>query len=441
VQLIRQGQAPGLWIASQSTNVLFDLMLDSLTGKVGVANAQRIAVSISALIFFWGAFALVAAIARKLPWFVTPLLAILTYGTMFNGGMFNYYLAAGLSLAALAVLWRATMWDGIVVAMLLALAWLAQPVPVVWAVVVFGYVAAARLLTDRHRWWLFLISVVVLLGVRHFILTHWTSAWEWRQIIHATGAGQAFTLGHHYRYVTVAVLAISLATLVYLARTLSLKRMLASIPVQVYLLCVLGPFLLPDTIFFPPFKAFAASGLSRTIVFSAINYRLGWLAGVLLCPLLAQVKNPVWFARAVMVTALIYFSFLYQDHRAMNKLENRVNELVSTLPADSRVIAALYYPTPVDGSDQSMILDRACIRRCYSFNNYEPVTEEFRVRARPGNSIVSWSIDSPNHFYGRAIQFFSSQPNGVLYYIYGCGSGVTDVCMRGLHFADMASLK
>src|SRR5882757_5023843 len=51
VQLIRQGRAPGLWIAPQSTNVLFDLMLDSLTGKVGVANAQRIAVSISALIF------------------------------------------------------------------------------------------------------------------------------------------------------------------------------------------------------------------------------------------------------------------------------------------------------------------------------------------------------------------------------------------------------
>jgi hypothetical protein len=443
VQQIKQGHAPGLWIAPQSTNIFFDLMLDWLVSKVGVAAAQRIAVSISVLIFFWGAFALVAAMARRLPWFVTPFLAILSYGTMFNGGMFNYYLAAGLSLAALAILWRATVLDVIVALILLALGWLGQPVPVVWAVTVFGYVSLARFLTDRLRLWLLLVSILALLGMRHFILVHWASVWNWRQLIHATGADQSFTLGHHYRFVTLAVWGIWIAGLVHLERTLGLMRMLARIPVQVYMLCLLGPCLLPGTIYFPAFKAFAASGLPQSIVFGAIEIRLGWLAGVLICALLAQVENAVWCARAGIAVALVYFAFLYQDHRAMNKIEKQVEGLVSTLPAESRVVARLYYPTPVDGSDQSTILDRACIGRCISFANYEPATGEFRVRAKPGNSLVAWAVDSssPNHFYSRVMEFFSIRPNGVLYYIYTCGNRATDVCMQSVTLSDNSVLK
>jgi len=440
VQQIRQGHAPGLWIAPQSTNVLFDLMLDWLVGKVGVATAQRLAVGLSVEVFFWGALALVAAISRKVPWFVAPLLAILTYGTMFNGGMFNYYLAAGLSLAALAILWRGTLWDAVVAAPLLALAWLGQPVPVLWALAVFAYVLVARLLTDRLRLWFFALSIAALLGARHFILVHWKSIWYWRQIVHATGAGQSFALGHHYRFVTVGVWAISIAVLVHLLRTLGLKGMLTSIPVQVYFLSVLVPSLLPETIYFPAFKAFATSGLSHTIVFGAINYRLGWFAGVLICPLLAQVKNPAWYARAVAAVCLLYFVFLYQDDRAMNKLEARVEDIVATLPANSSVIARLNYP-PVDGSDQSMILDRVCITRCVSFDNYEPATGEFRVRAHPGNSLVAWSVGSSDHFYGRSMQFFLTQPNGILYYIYQCGSASKDVCVRSVSRAEAGVLK
>ena len=440
VQQIKQGHAPGLWIAPQSTNVLFDLMLDWLIGKVGLGAAQRIAVSVSVCVFFWGAFGLVAAITRKVPWFATPLLAILSYGTIYNGGMFNYYLAVGFSLAALAVLWRATVWDGIVAALFLALGWLGQPVPVVWALAVFGYVFAARRVTDRVRLWFLLVCVALLLGVRHFILAHWKGIWYWRQMIYANGAGQSFPLGHHYRVVTVGVWLISIAVLLHLVRTLGLKGMLTSIPVQIYLLCVLVPALLPETIYFPSFKAFAASGLARNIVFGAINYRLGWFAGVLLCPLLAQVKNPVWYARAAATVALIYFILLYQDHGALNKLEERVEEVVSTLPANSSVIARLSYP-PVDGSDQGSFLDRACIGRCISFDNYEPATWEFRVRANPGNSIVAWSVDSPDHFYSRSKEFFFTQPNGILYYLYQCGSGLKDVCVRSITRDDVATLK
>lgn len=53
---LEKGAVQGLYIASQWTNVLFDLLLAGLGGMVGFGAAQRIAVSLSVLVFFWGAF-------------------------------------------------------------------------------------------------------------------------------------------------------------------------------------------------------------------------------------------------------------------------------------------------------------------------------------------------------------------------------------------------
>src|SRR5881396_2519473 len=60
-QQIEIGKAPGLVIAPMSTNVLFDLMLGGLFRIAGPEAAQRIAVSMAVLIFFWGAFAFLSA--------------------------------------------------------------------------------------------------------------------------------------------------------------------------------------------------------------------------------------------------------------------------------------------------------------------------------------------------------------------------------------------
>ena len=50
-QLIERGQAPGLTLARQSNNVLFDLMLSGLMRAFGAAAAQRVAVSVAVLVF------------------------------------------------------------------------------------------------------------------------------------------------------------------------------------------------------------------------------------------------------------------------------------------------------------------------------------------------------------------------------------------------------
>src|SRR6266849_5652076 len=102
-QLIERGQAPGLHLARQWNNVLFDILLLKLGNLLGLAAAQKILVPLCVLIFFWGTFALISAVSRRPPWSLLPCLAMLAYGWTFNLGFFNYYLSLGLGFFAIAI--------------------------------------------------------------------------------------------------------------------------------------------------------------------------------------------------------------------------------------------------------------------------------------------------------------------------------------------------
>ena len=60
---------------------------------------------------------------------------------------------------------------------------------------------------------------------------------------------------------------------------------------------------------------------------------------------------------------------------------------VAALPAGHRVVSDI---ESIENSRMVIehIVDRACIGRCFSYDNYEPPSALFRVRAAPGNSIV-----------------------------------------------------
>src|SRR5690242_12700628 len=73
--LIQSGRIQGLQIVSQKTNVLFDLILSGLLQWVGVDWAQRMSVSLCVLVFIWGAFAFVSAVAGRAAWQLLPCLA------------------------------------------------------------------------------------------------------------------------------------------------------------------------------------------------------------------------------------------------------------------------------------------------------------------------------------------------------------------------------
>src|ERR1700760_2834554 len=62
-QLIDAGKVPGLYLVNQYSNVLFDISLFHLANFFGFWLAEKIAVSACVLIFFWGVFALISAVA------------------------------------------------------------------------------------------------------------------------------------------------------------------------------------------------------------------------------------------------------------------------------------------------------------------------------------------------------------------------------------------
>jgi hypothetical protein len=111
---------------------------------VGPEAAQRIAVSLAVLTFVWGAFAYVSMVSGRRPWHLLPCIAMLAYGWVFHMGFFNFYLSLGLCFWAVAAAWKGQARFLAVSAALLALAWLAHALPVVWALGLLAYVFLAR---------------------------------------------------------------------------------------------------------------------------------------------------------------------------------------------------------------------------------------------------------------------------------------------------------
>src|SRR6202171_4417144 len=172
-QQIDLGRAPGLTIAPVATNVLFDLILSGLFRTLGAEPAQRIAVSLVVLIFFWGAFALATATGKAPPWFLVPCLAMLTFGWVFHMGFFNFYLAAGLSLWALALNLKRGVIPHVVAAVLLVIAYPAHAIPPLWAACVMGYTLIAQRLAWRERLVFFVVALCGIAGMGHWLTTRY----------------------------------------------------------------------------------------------------------------------------------------------------------------------------------------------------------------------------------------------------------------------------
>src|SRR5580692_950746 len=143
-KLIELGQAPGLTIAPITTNVLFDLILSSLYRRLGADGAQRTAVSLAVLIFFWGAFALIETLSGKRPWYLAAPLMMLAYGWVFHMGFFNFYLAAGLALWAVALSLRPERLGHLAAAALLLIAYTGLALAPAWAIGVMVYIRIFR---------------------------------------------------------------------------------------------------------------------------------------------------------------------------------------------------------------------------------------------------------------------------------------------------------
>lgn len=418
-QLVKAGQAPGLELASPSTNVLFDWMLESLLGPLGPDLAQGMAVSFAVLVFFWGAFAFLQALTVDGPWALAPSLAMLTYGWVFHMGLFNFYLSAGMSLVALAVAWKGSRAGMAAALPILALAWTAHSLPVAWAVAVFLYARAAGALDPGRRWILAGLALMALVAIRLFLDARFKTVWVSLQMFGLLAVDQVWVFGFKY-YVLMIVMGILWSFLLLrLTHLSSFAGLLRQPSFQIAVLTALGVVLIPTSVNLP----------GRGMELSLIAERMTLLSGVVLCGVMAAAQPLRWQRISLTAVALVYFSFLFVDTRRLDQVESRMEHLLRGLPRGSRVVSSFYDP----GSRVFLIahtLDRACLGHCFSYGNYEPPSGWFRVRVKHDNPyVVTRGADSLAIDMGKYVVEPRDLP---LYQVTLCGEELNTMCTKPL---------
>jgi len=419
-QQIELGKAPGLTIAPVSTNVLFDLILSRLFEVFGPEPAQRIAVSISVLIFFWGAFILVAEVSGGWRWFLAPCLMMLSYGWVFHMGFSNFYLASGLSLWALALsVRRRTAFDIAAIALLIV-AYIGHALPVIWAIGVIAYSRIAGKLAWRSRQVLFGVSAGCIVALQQWITHRYGTFTSPHQVLEASGVDQVWVFGIKYMAISIGLGTLWGFLLLRASHLKGFRGMAGDTYFQLCALVALGILLIPTRIELPQYRA----------ALTFISERMTLLHGVLICAYLASADPPRWMRIAFLPLAATYFSFVYADTNAVNGIEKRMEVLTENLTLRDRVVASFEDPT----SRVRLLshnLDRACLRRCISYANYEPATLQFRVQATGPNPLVMADVVD-----GGAIQQGGYRVKEIdlpFYQVTQCGA---DLCLRKLETGD-----
>ena len=386
-QLVQKGTAPGVYAVWQWHNVLFDLLLLSLSNLFGIHAAERIAVAFCVLLFFWSLFALIAVATRRPPWFLTPLLAMLAYGFVFHMGFMNYYLSIALACLGLSLVWSGRPKFQLVSLLLIPFMLLAHPLGVLWFL---G--AAAYWLLWQHlpRWRIALPAggLLLILAVRWFLAHHSGNEVEWpdHPFYFFNGADQFVVFGERYRYISAMVLAFSL-----LMAGLDLRRApraaswwkdrLLLLELCLIAFCVTS--LLPENLKLHHSAGWIGFLVSRLTLITAIYA---------LC-LLGSLSLRKWHLAALSACALLFFGFLYQDTSLVARLEANAEKLTRSLPFGTRVLQTVAAPPDWRTPFINHSLDRACIGHCFAFSNYEPSTKQFRLRVREGSPVVVFDSD------------------------------------------------
>jgi hypothetical protein len=422
VQLIERGEVPGLWIARQWNNVLFDFLLSGFGSIFGLRAAEKIAVSLAVLVFFWGGFVLVCAATRRAPWFLLPLIAMITYGWTFELGFFNYYISLGLSFFSIAIFWRGTARERLVSVALVPLAFLAHPLGAIWLVGACVYLTVWEIVPRRFRIGVLFAAIAILISFHLFLADHYIIGAPDEPLYTFTGADQFQLFGKHY---DIPAAATGLFVLVVLATDVARRRRDPTfwkyyrLPVELLVVMAVAVVALPGGIHLPRYPSAVA----------LLTERLTSVIAVLFCCLLGAARPRRWHLIGSGAIAAVFFSFLYRDTAVINRMESSVEQLVRTVPRDQRIMATIV-TFPDSRVLIQHIVDRACIGQCFSYGNYEPATEQFRVRARRGNPYVMTN-DRDNAAMEDGDYTVRTQDLPA-WQIYQCSLAGTDLCIRPL---------
>jgi hypothetical protein len=386
-KLVGEGKAPGVYTVWQAKNVLFDLMLLKFGGIFGFGPAERIAVSLCVLVFFWGLFTLISVATRKRPWLLVPGLAMLAYGYVFYMGFMNYYLSLGLACFGLAALWHGER-RGIFIAVLLApLTLLAHPLGFLWLAAAGAY----RLLWPRMKGWEEWLPPVAAIGIG--LVVRWLLArhpefqpdWPDKPFFQWNGADQFWVFRPATWYVSLGMITfVAAATLFDLfpwRRGNGSAKERRLFP-EFYAVAFCLTSLLPENL--RPDQNAGWIGLLVT--------RLTLISSIFIFCWLGTLRARKWHVIALAACAAVYFTFVYRDTRLADQMEENAEKIARGLPMGTRVLATIFEP-PDYRMVTLHVVDRACVGHCFLYSNYEPSTKQFRVRVSEGSPIVAASPD------------------------------------------------
>lgn len=424
VELIHDGKAPGLYTVWQFDNVLFDLMLFYFAKVVGLFAAEKIAVSLCVLIFFWGTFAFARAATGNTPWVIAPLIAMLTYGYIFHMGFMNYYLSLGFAAIGLALVWPARR-NGIIVACLLApIMLLAHPIGFLW----FLGAAAYRLLwmhfLGHYKLVLFVLGLLIIAGARYYVSHHYYVEYRDKPFWGQNGADQFYVFGERYEWFTYATIAFT-----FVASVIAAVQLRGRLPfwksrrliLELYLLSFAATSLLPENIQTDPNAGWIGALVSRLTLISAI---------LLLC-WLASMPPHSWHLAFSLLCAVVFFTFLHEDTGFLSRMETNTRRITVQLPFGTRTLSTVFAPNDYR-TIYLHIPDRACIGHCFLVSNYEPSTKQFRVRVQQGSPVVASSVDDSEDMQSGTYDV--EDEDLPLKQIYQCSAAdLTKICIRDLH--------
>jgi hypothetical protein len=424
-QLIERGEARGLYITRQWNNVLVDLALANVARAVGFAAAEKIVVSACVLVFFWGAFTLIAAATRRPPWFLVPAIAMIAYGWTFEMGLLNYYVSLGFVFFGTALFWRGHGADWIAGLVFGGITLLAHPMGFLVLVGMAAYIRLADKSSGWRRWLVFASALAAALALHWYIVRHFRVAyWDTKIFYLLNGADQLVVYGTRYLIVAWFALIFGAGSFIY-GRAQQWKAGETGWPfrtsLELWAMLFFVAAMIPELIYLPRYAAPVGFPVARLTSITAV---LG------LC-ILGSVQPRKWHLVGLAACAVIFFGFLYRDTGTLNKMEQQVEQLTATLSYGHRVTETISPPRDWRILFINHMVDRACIGRCFTFSNYEPSSGQFRIRVRPGSPLVTNSVDESNAM--ERGDYIVREQDLPMTQIYQCDTrDFTRLCMRDL---------
>ncbi len=375
---VERGAVPGLTLSHQWTNILSDVALQWLIGRVGPAQAERIVVGFAVLLFFWGAFYLTSVVSQRRTWLLAPGLSMLAYGLVFHLGFLNFYLATGFSIWLIGLLWNFSRTRALIAIPVAIAALLAHGMPLMWAAAVLTYAHLLRAAPAKLRLFCLPIGIALLAAGQAMILKIVPSRWALADAISllgATGTDQVRLFGIKYLIVVGGLLAIWIA--LFLER-LDLGGVMGDPLIHIWILQVVAYVLMPSAILLPHYKH----------VLAYIPERISLFNGVMLCAVLGRARHGRGITRWTAAVATVFFTFLFLDTSAYSAIERKITSLAEQVPAGGRFVAEV----SDSNSGPAALLhaaDWACIGHCFSYANYEPATGQFRIQVAGPNGAAA----------------------------------------------------